>query len=110
MEKCLSNSFHTISKNNGENIRASFCGYFNQLKHFGDEKQTMFFLKKKGYHTISIYENCMTSIFLMATLKSFPIKIEIAPIFFSTAKLTLYSNKQFLKTKNLHASFSFLSG
>ena len=37
------------------------------------------FLKKNTSHTISIYGNCMTSIFLMATTKIFQSIFEIAP-------------------------------
>ena len=69
----------TIEKKNG----TSFCGYLNQIKQSGDKKKTMLlFFGKNVYHTISIYENCMTSIFSMATTKIFQNKIEIAPKFF----------------------------
>ena len=56
-----------------------FCGYLNQIKQSGDEKKTNFFLEKTTYHTISIYKNCMTSIFLMAIATIFPNNMEIAP-------------------------------
>ena len=50
----------------------------NQIKQSGDEKIMFLFWKKNGNHTISIYENCMTSIFLMARTKTFPRNFEIA--------------------------------
>ena len=63
-------------------IRTSFCGYSNQTKQSADEKKTifLFLLEKNENHTISIYESCMTSIFLMVTTKIFLSKIEFVPI------------------------------
>ena len=54
---------HNFKKNHRKKTRYSFCGYFNHIKQSGDEKKTMFFVEKNGFHTISRYENCMTSIF-----------------------------------------------
>ena len=46
-------------------------------------KKGKFFVKKNANHTISIYGNCMTSIFLMATTNIFLSIFEIAlKIFF----------------------------
>ena len=63
-------------------IRTSFCGYLNQIKQSGVEKNDVsFFFRKKGYHTISIYEKCMTSIFVDGDNKVFS-KLKLPQNFF----------------------------
>ena len=85
--KCLSYNFHTISKNGWKKISTSFCGCLILIKQSGDKYQRFSFFEKNDYHTITIYGNCMTSIFLMATQTFFQFQ------FFSCAYRSLrYTN------------------
>ena len=66
-------------------------------------------MEKNTYHTISIYKNCMTSIFLMATAKTFPSNIEIALnifCFFFNCKSNFVFKQTFSK-KSLLENFIF---
>ena len=71
--------FHKIIEKRFELVSAAIWTKPNNLVM----KKTMFlfFLEKNGYHRTSIYEKCMTSIFLIATTKNFPSKYEVAPNF-----------------------------
>ena len=76
-------------------------------------KTSMFlFFGKNGYHTISIYESCMTSFFFDGDNSNFfQNKIETPPkffVFFQPRIEFLYPNKHFPKTI-LCASFIFFS-
>ena len=74
------------------------------------KKQCFFFFGKNGYHTFSIYENCMTSNFLMATTKIFQDKIEIAPKFFDfflNRKLNFLLKQTLSKKKFFVCKFCF---
>ena len=76
-----------------------------------DEKENLF-VKENDYHTISIYEKCLTTIFLMATTKTFLSNFKIAHkffIFLSTENRTLYSKQNFSNINLLHAKFNVLS-
>ena len=80
--------FHKIIEKRFELVSAAIWTKQNNLVM----KKTMFlfFLEKNGYHRTSIYEKCMTSIFLMATTKNFPSKYEVAPnfvLFFFSPKI-----------------------
>ena len=73
----------------------------------------LFSEKKNTSHTISIYGNCMTSNFLMATTKIFQSIFENCPqqlfcVFFSIANWFSYSNKHFLKKNFCMQNLFFL--
>ena len=102
------NTNHTIfihfAKMVSSNFRRTFLLFWHKFWCIVLNKKEKIFVKKNANHTISIYGNCMTSIFLMATTKIFLSIFEIAPkiffVFFSTAKWFSYSNKHF-KMQNL---------
>ena len=62
-------------------------------------------------HPISIYGKCMTSIFLMATTKSFQVFLKLHLkffLFFLNRKLIFVLKQTFFEKKNLDAKFNFL--
>ena len=81
-----------------------FWGCLILIKQSGDKKLRFSFFEKNAYHTIPIYGNCMTGIFLMATQKNFHLILKIWSkiffcFFFSTANRFSYANKYFSKKK-----------
>ena len=67
----------------------------------------LFSFGKNGYHTVSICENCMASIFLMAITKS---NIEIArifPILPEFARIDIYTKSRIFRKTLMLANFSF---
>ena len=76
--KCLIRQFHTSSvrKNACHTIFIQFLIDSNKTVWW--KKPRFSFFEKNAYHTIPIYGNCMTGIFLMSTQKNF----ETGPKFF----------------------------
>ena len=60
-------------------VKTHFCGCLILIKQSGDKKLRFSFFEKNAYHTIPIYGNCMTGIFLMATQKKFQVILKIWP-------------------------------
>ena len=75
------------------------------------KKKMFIFLEKmvNGYHTISIYENCMTSVFFTVFSKFFSSDIEIAPVFFCQAQIEFSTQTNIFQKTILHANYNFLS-
>ena len=101
--KCLSYNFHTISKNGWNLVETHFCGCLILKKQSGDKKLRFSFFEKHAYHTIPIYGNCMTGIFLMATQKIFQVILKIWPkiffVFFN-GKSIFVRKQTFFEKKN----------
>ena len=66
------------------------------MKFSGDEKSEVLLFDKNYYHTIPMYGNCMTSIFLLATQVFLKLPLKFF-LFFLTENQILHSNKHFPK-------------
>ena len=64
------------------NFQNTFLLFWHKIRCIVIHKKQKLFVKKNANHTISIHGKCMTSIFLMATIKNFQSIFEIAPKFF----------------------------
>ena len=94
------------------NFRKIFLLFWHKIQCIVlNKKKKKLCVKKNANHTISIYGNCMTSIFLMATTKNFQSIFEVAPknifcVFFN--RKLIFVLKQTIFEKKLHSKFNFL--